>query len=498
MIKAKELFEKMKTSNPFKRHDNSQDDHDAGHQTSHDSKGSNKDCDTAKNSSAEKEPETAWKWIKRNLSAKGIVSLFLLSLLVGEALLTMAIIARVKYTEIDWQTYMQQVSSFMDGELDYKNLGGDTGPLVYPAGFLYVYSFLYMITAGGQYIFIAQFIFALVYLVTFFLVVLIYRRSRIFPFWAIPLLMLSRRNHSIYVLRLFNDPIAMMFMFSSILALTKRQFERASIWFSLALSIKMNILLFAPGFAWVFLFNAGIMRSIMNAGLVAITQVIIAAPFIYTAPHSYVTRAFDFGRQFLHQWTVNWRFVPEEIFVSKEFALALLVMQIATLVLFSAVVWRRHIPRYYHAPHKYFKFLDFLSDMVNELKDDVGISHQHPEDEVDYPISPDDTILILFSCNLIGIVFARSLHYQFYNWYFFTLPYLLWRSGIDIRAKLAVFFLIEWAWNVYPSSHLSSGTLALCHVIIVASLVVGHPVYDSKLKGVISKDQKTSDKKKIE
>lgn len=43
-------------------------------------------------------------------------------------------------TEIDWVAYMQEVEGFLDGERNYRNLRGDTGPLVYPAGFIYVYS----------------------------------------------------------------------------------------------------------------------------------------------------------------------------------------------------------------------------------------------------------------------------------------------------------------------------------------------------------------------
>lgn len=43
-------------------------------------------------------------------------------------------------TEIDWVAYMQEVEGFLDGERNYRNLRGDTGPLVYPAGFVYVYS----------------------------------------------------------------------------------------------------------------------------------------------------------------------------------------------------------------------------------------------------------------------------------------------------------------------------------------------------------------------
>lgn len=37
---------------------------------------------------------------------------------------------------------------FLNGERDYGNIEGDTGPLVYPAGFLYVYSAIQYITGG--------------------------------------------------------------------------------------------------------------------------------------------------------------------------------------------------------------------------------------------------------------------------------------------------------------------------------------------------------------
>lgn len=53
-------------------------------------------------------------------------------------------------TEIDWVAYMQEVSGFLAGERDYLNIRGDTGPLVYPAGFLYLYSGLYYLTKAGQ------------------------------------------------------------------------------------------------------------------------------------------------------------------------------------------------------------------------------------------------------------------------------------------------------------------------------------------------------------
>lgn len=41
-----------------------------------------------------------------------------------------------------------QVSGFLDGERDYTKLSGDTGPLVYPAGFLYIFTMLKYVTGG--------------------------------------------------------------------------------------------------------------------------------------------------------------------------------------------------------------------------------------------------------------------------------------------------------------------------------------------------------------
>lgn len=48
-----------------------------------------------------------------------------------QLILCYLIIGRVKYTEIDWRAYMQQVEGFLNGERDYLKLKGESGPLVY-------------------------------------------------------------------------------------------------------------------------------------------------------------------------------------------------------------------------------------------------------------------------------------------------------------------------------------------------------------------------------
>lgn len=63
-------------------------------------------------------------------------------------------------------------------------------------------------------------------------------------------------------------------------------------------------------------------------------QLLLGLPFLATHPLAYLRSAFNLGRVFLHQWTVNYRFLPEALFTSPAFHLSLLAVHIAALVLF--------------------------------------------------------------------------------------------------------------------------------------------------------------------
>ena len=87
----------------------------------------------------------------------------------------------------------------------------------YPAGHVYIHRFLYAITDSGKNVRLAQHIYGGLYLVSVALTSAIYRKAGA-PNWLLFLLPLSKRLHSIYGLRLFNDCWAVVSLQASILA----------------------------------------------------------------------------------------------------------------------------------------------------------------------------------------------------------------------------------------------------------------------------------------
>ncbi|CRK19305.1 hypothetical protein BN1723_017774, partial [Verticillium longisporum] len=133
-----------------------------------------------------------------------------IALLIFDALLCILIILKVPYTEIDWVAYMEQIGQTVAGERDYSKIKGGTGPLVYPAAHVYTYTGLYYLTDEGTNVLFAQFLFAILYLATLAVVMACYWQAKVPPY-IFPILVLSKRLHSIFVLRCFNDGVAALF-----------------------------------------------------------------------------------------------------------------------------------------------------------------------------------------------------------------------------------------------------------------------------------------------
>jgi len=77
---------------------------------------------------------------------------------------------------------MEEVGGYLQGERDYMKLEGGTGPLVYPAGFVYLYSVLYKVTDEGRIIFLAQCIFVGLYLAFTAVVFVVYSQTKVPPY----------------------------------------------------------------------------------------------------------------------------------------------------------------------------------------------------------------------------------------------------------------------------------------------------------------------------
>jgi alpha-1,3-mannosyltransferase len=140
---------------------------------------------------------------------------------------------------------------------------------------------------------------------------------------------------------------------------------------------------------------------------------------------------------------VNWRFVGEDIFLSRRFSLSLLAVHLILLAAFAATKWVK--PSGSNLP-------GFVRNLLNGTQRAASLS---------------DSFIgtTMLTAVAIGLLCARSLHYQFFAYLSWATPYLLWRSKFHPVVIYGLWFLQEWAWNVYPSTTASS-------VVVVSSLAV--------------------------
>ncbi|EFY92472.1 alpha-1,3-mannosyltransferase (Alg3), putative [Metarhizium acridum CQMa 102] len=341
-----------------------------------------------------------------------------LVLWLADAVLCGLVIWKVPYTEIDWVAYMEQVAQFVAGERDYTKIEGGTGPLVYPAAHVYVYTGLYYLTDRGKNVLLAQQIFAVLYMATLAVVMLCYWKAK------------------------------------------RRQWTMGSIAYSWGLGIKMSLLLSLPAVGIVLFLGRGFGGSLRLAWLMAQMQLVIALPFLAKNWQGYLGRAFELSRQFKFEWTVNWRMMGEELFVSKQFAMVLLVLHAVVLLIFVTSRWLQPADR---------SLVSLISPMLR------GRSPFTPAEElgVSSRVTPDYIMTTILSANVVGFLFARSLHYQFYVYLAWATPYLLWKAWPYTPVVCLLWAVQEAAWNTFPSTDLSSTTVVNVLLITVVLVYFG-------------------------
>lgn len=80
-------------------------------------------------------------------------------------------------------------------------------------------------------------------------------------------------------------------------------------------------------------------------------------------------------------------------------------------------------------------------------------------------LSPTYVVQTLFLSNFIGIAFARTLHYQFYSWYFHSIPFMLHLTKVPFVLRILLLFMMEYAFNIFPATPWSSSILQLAHFV---------------------------------
>lgn len=93
------------------------------------------------------------------------------------------------------------------------------------------------------------------------------------PPYVFPMLILSKRMHSIFTLRLFNDCFAIFFFFLAIYCYQKRWWIAGSALYSIGLGVKMSLLLALPAVGIVLLQAIGAEEAIGHASVIMLIQV---------------------------------------------------------------------------------------------------------------------------------------------------------------------------------------------------------------------------------
>ena len=136
----------------------------------------------------------------------------------------------------------------------------------------------------------------------------------------------------------------------------------------------------------------------------------------------------------------------EDIFLSSTFAQALAFTNLGLLAIFVLTRWTQ--PSGLSVP-------DLLLRVYRPLPARV-------EQQISLRVTPDFVMTTILSSLAIGMLCARSLHYQFYAYIAWATPFLLWKSGLHPALICMVWATQEWAWNVYPSTDTSSKSVIGC------------------------------------
>jgi alpha-1,3-mannosyltransferase len=307
-------------------------------------------------------------------------AVLLAAILVVEAILCTAQAYFEPTYAFDWDAYMEQTARFAGFptastpqgvatfNLNYSQLSGDTGALVYPAAHVYVHTALNVASRWDAVHWTTEYspkaiagydtrtlrphttirAIQVVYLIAFLALVSAGWRALGDAPVARPeaalaaaiVFVLSRRARSVAVLGLFNEAWVVLASYTAVALFARRHWFVGCIVYAVAVNTKMSALLYAPGLLAVLLHAGGAAFAARHIALCAAVCFVLGAPFLWHAPREYISAAFNLGRAFEQRWSVNWAFLPPSAFSSRAFAAALLATHLAALLTAYVLVWR--------------------------------------------------------------------------------------------------------------------------------------------------------------
>eukprot|EP00003_Mantamonas_plastica_P023039 TRINITY_DN4040_c0_g1_i4.p1 TRINITY_DN4040_c0_g1~~TRINITY_DN4040_c0_g1_i4.p1 ORF type:complete len:220 (-),score=36.30 TRINITY_DN4040_c0_g1_i4:207-866(-) len=166
--------------------------------------------------------------------------------------------------------------------------------------------------------------------------------------------------------------------------------------------------------------NPGVVGAMKKIGICALLQFAAAWPFLQQNALGFISRAFDLRRKFERRWSINFNFMPDSFFTESVYGLSLLGVHV---ILVFGVMYKWGC---FDSEKSVKAYQEKVDDEMLKRKEETSEPEQ-PEVE----LNPGYTTLLLFTSNFVGVICARSLHYQFFTWYFHTLPFLLWHTRVS-------------------------------------------------------------------
>ena len=141
----------------------------------------------------------------------------------------------------------------------------------------------------------------------------------------------------------------------------------------------------------------------------------------------------------------------EETFLSREFSTTLLIAHASLLALFLTTRWTQPSGLSLHSLAR-----TLFQPLPAQAKQQISLL-----------VTPSFVLTTILTAVAIGLLCARSLHYQFYSYVAWTTPFLLWKTGMHPIPIYIIWAVQEWAWNVYPSTNTSSLVVVACLAVQV-------------------------------